>query len=303
MQHEKVKRDYSLLRSWLFVPGDSVRKLQKCWDIGADALIFDLEDAVLSSNKIAARKMTSEAIAGAKRGKTLVTIRVNALDTGLTFDDLEQTMACAPDCYVLPKVMSPGDVMQVSSRILELEKALGREQGSVRLLAIVTEHPRAVLQLDALCNADPRTAAVMWRTEDLSAAIGARRAKDLQGNMLEVFKVVRSLTVIAASAAGLASIDTPVVELDALDVLAREASDAAAMGFTGKVAIHPSQVDVINCAFLPTEEELEYSLALLEAQASTQNGAFRFRGKMIDMPHVRTARRLVAIANAHSQVR
>lgn len=303
MQREEVRRDYSLLRSWLFVPGDSARKLQKCWESGADALIVDLEDAVLPSNKIAARQIAREAIAGGPRGKTLVAIRVNALDTGLTFDDLEQTMACAPDCYVLPKVMSPGDVVQVSRRIFELEKAHGRAQGSVRLLAIVTEHPRAVLQLEALCNADPRIAAVMWGTEDLSAAIGARRAKDAQGNMLQVFQVVRSLTVIAASAAGLASLDTPVVELDTLDVLARESADAAAMGFTGKVAIHPSQVEVINRAFLPTDAELEYSRALLEAQAATEAGAFRFRGKMIDMPHVRIARRLVALADAHAQGR
>jgi citrate lyase subunit beta / citryl-CoA lyase len=301
MQLDLRRRDYSLLRSWLFVPGDSERKLQKCWTSGADAVIVDLEDAVLPDNKVAARHISSAAIAGAERGATLVAIRVNALDSGLTFDDLDQTMACDPDCYVLPKVMSPDDIGRVSARISRLEKEHGREPGSVRLLAIVTEHPRAVLQLDALCTADPRTAAVMWGTEDLSAAIGARCAKDAQGNMLEVFRVVRSMTVLAASAAGLASLDTPVVELDQSEVLARESKEAANMGFTGKVAIHPSQVPTINDAFLPTAEALEYSRGLLEAQAQTQEGAFRFRGKMIDMPHVRIARRLVALAYAHAQ--
>jgi citrate lyase subunit beta/citryl-CoA lyase len=291
--------DYSLLRSWLFVPGDSERKLQKCWQSGADALIVDLEDAVAVDNKLAARGIAAAAIAAADRGRALVSIRVNALDTGLTFEDLEQTIACRPDAYVLPKVLDAADVTTVSRKITELEARHGREPGSVRLVPIVTEHPRAVMHLEALCNADPRVAAVMWGTEDLSGAIGARRVKDGQGRMLEVFRVVRALALLAASAAGLASLDTPLVELDDLEALRREAAEAAAMGFTSKVAIHPSQVAVINEAFLPDPGELEFASALLEAQARTPDGAFRFRGKMIDMPHIRIARRMVALAAAH----
>jgi len=292
--------DYGLLRSWLFVPGDAPRKLARGWGAGADALIIDLEDAVAQENKVAARTTTREAIAAADRGTTVVTIRVNALDTGMTFADIEETIACRPDAYVLPKVMSPDDIRVVSERIATCEQRLGFEAGTVRLVAIVTEHPRAILQLDALCQADPRTAAVMWGTEDLGAAIGARRVKDDEGNMLEVFRVVRALSLIAASAHGLASLDTPVVELDALDVLRREAGMAADMGFTGKVAIHPSQVAPINEAFLPTPEQEEFARSLLiEAKAGV--GTFRFRGKMIDFPHIRTARRMVAMADAHAK--
>jgi citrate lyase subunit beta/citryl-CoA lyase len=298
---QKIVHDYSLLRSWLFVPGDSQRKLHKCWSSGADALIVDLEDAVVAANKEAARAIAREAITGAQRGRTLVAIRVNALDTGLTFDDLDATLACAPNCIVLPKVMAPEDIRVVSTRIGALETRHHLAPGSVRILAIATEHPRAVLQLDSLCNADPRTAAIMWGSEDLGAAIGARRVKDEQGRMLPVFAMVRSLALLAASAAGLASLDTPVVEIDALDVVTRESTEAAEMGFTGKVAIHPSQVEPINRAFLPAPAELEQARALLQAHSVASDGAFRFRGKMIDMPHVRIARRLVALAEAHGE--
>lgn len=296
-----MPHDYALLRSWLFVPGDSERKLARCWDSGADALIVDLEDAVSAPNKPAARGIARQAIAAAQRGRTLVAIRVNALDTGLTSEDLAQTIACRPDCYVLPKVMAPDDVRQVSAQIGRLEAEHGLAAGSTRLLAIVTEHPRAVMQLDALCRADPRTAAVMWGSEDLSAAIGARRVKDAQGRMLDVFQTVRTLALLAASASGLAVLDTPVVELEALDQLARESTEAAAMGFTGKVAIHPSQVAPINQAFLPDAAELAYARGLLEAAAASADGAFRYHGKMIDMPHIRTARRLVTLADAHAR--
>lgn len=294
-----MSHNYSLLRSWLFVPGDSERKLQRCWNAAADAVIIDLEDAVAPDNKPIARTIARDAVVSANRGRTLISIRLNALDSGLTFDDLEQTMPCAPDAYVLPKVQDPQDIQTVSRRIGELEQRHGREPGSVRLVAIVTESPRAVMQIDALCRADGRTAAVMWGTEDLSAAIGARRVKDANGRMLDVFRTVRSLTVLAASAASLGSLDTPVMEIEALDVLTREAAEAAAMGFTGKVAIHPSQVAPINEAFLPSPDELSYARALLEAQAQTKDGAFRFRGKMIDMPHIRIARRMTAMAEAH----
>lgn len=294
-----MARDYSLIRSWLFVPGDSERKLQRCWEAGADALIIDLEDAVTSENKIAARGIARNAIGAASRQGTAVCIRINALDTGLSFDDLDETIACRPDAYVLPKVTDPDDVRRVSHHIGQLEAKHGIPAGEVRLVAIVTEHPRGVMRLDELCRADARTAAVMWGTEDLSAAIGARRVKNADGGMLDVFRVVRSLTVLAASAAGLASLDTPVVELDALDVLRSESAEAAAMGFTGKVAIHPSQVAPINEAFLPDPAVLDYARALLEAARSNE-GTFRFRGKMIDMPHIKTARRLIALADAHA---
>ena len=179
-----------------------------------------------------------------------------------------------------------------------LERKHGRESGSTALIPIVTEHPRAVFRLEALCGADPRVKGIVFGTEDLSAAIGARRVKDESGAMLEVFRVVRALALLAGSAAEIAIVDTPVVELAALPELQRESLDAATMGFTGKLAIHPSQVDVINAAFLPTPDEVAYAEAMVAAARSAE-GAFRFRDKMIDAPHLKSAQRIAALAAAY----
>lgn len=295
-----MKHDHHLLRSWLFVPGDSERKMQKCWQAGADALIFDLEDAVASPRKTLARDMTREAIAGAaSRRDTFVAIRLNAADTGLAEGDIEHTLDCRPDAYVLPKANSPEDIQSISHKISRHELRHGLPEGSVALVPIITEHPSALRDLHALCAADARTAAVIWGTEDLSAAIGTRRVKDERHQMLPVFQVVRAMVLLAASAAGVAIIDTPVVELDVPDILERESREAYETGFTGKLAIHPGQVAPINQAFLPNEAEAEYARALLEAARATPDGAFRFRDKMMDMPHLRMAERVIALLDAH----
>jgi citrate lyase subunit beta/citryl-CoA lyase len=294
-----MTRDYRLLRSWLFVPGDSERKLAKAWTAGADALIVDLEDAVAGERKAIARDIASTAIADAKRGKTVVAIRINAFDSGLAEDDIDRTFACRPDAYVLPKVTEASEIRRVSERLASLETAAGAPAGSTAILPLATEHPRAILRLESLCSADPRVLAIMCGNEDLAAAIGARRIKDESGAMLEVFRVVRALALLAGSAAGIGVIDTPVVELAAMEVLRRESAEAAATGYTGKLAIHPSQVEVINAAFLPTGAEIEQAHALLAA-AQGYDGAFRFQDKMVDVPHLQRARRIVALARAHA---
>lgn len=291
--------DYSLLRSWLFVPGDSQRKLAKALAAGADAVIVDLEDAVAPENKLQARGIAREAISDWHRGSTLVVIRANALDTGMTLDDISQTMACAPDAYMLPKVLTPDDVRRVASHLAAEEQRHGRSPGSVRLVPIVTEHPAAVVRLPELCAADPRIAAVAWGTEDLSAAMGARRVKTARGEFLEPFRTARALTVFAAAAASVASLDAVVVEIDASDVLARESTEGADMGFTGKMAIHPAQVGLINAAFLPQSPQVDEARALLEASGAAGQGTFRFKGRMVDAPHLRIAQRIVALADAH----
>ena len=290
--------DYRLLRSWLFVPGDSERKLARCWDFPADALIVDLEDAVAADRKAIARGIAADAIAAKRDRRPVLVIRVNATDTGLTALDIDETFRCRPDAYMLPKAMEPDDIRAVSRQLFDLERKHGRESGGTALIPIVTEHPRAVFRLEALCGADPRVQGIAWGTEDLSAAIGARRVKDESGAMLEVFRVVRALALLAGSAAGIAIVDTPVVELAALPALQRESLDAATMGFTGKLAIHPSQVEVINAAFLPTPDEVAYAEAMVAASRSAE-GAFRFRDKMIDTPHLKSAQRIAALADAY----
>jgi len=139
----------------------------------------------------------------------------------------------------------------------------------------------------------------MCGNEDLAAAIGSRRIKDEFGAMLEVFRVVRALALLAGSAAGIGIIDSPVIELAATDVLQRESDEAAAMGYTGKLAIHPAQVAPINTAFLPTPAEIEQAQSLIAA-AQGHDGAFRFEDRMVDVPHVRRAERIMALARAHA---
>jgi citrate lyase subunit beta / citryl-CoA lyase len=294
-----MTHDFRLLRSWLFVPGDSERKLAKAWSIGADALIVDLEDAVAGERKEIARDIATGAIAAAVRGKTIVSIRINAIDSGLAEDDVAQTFRCRPDAYVLPKASDPADIRRVSAQLAALEAQAGVPVGSTAIVPIVTEHPRAISRLESLCSADARVVAIMCGNEDLAAAIGARRVKDESGAMLEVFRVVRALALLAASAAGIGIIDSPVVELAATDVLQRESEEAAAMGFTGKLAIHPAQVAPVNTAFLPTAAEIEQAQLLLAA-AQGHDGAFRFEDRMVDVPHVRRAERIMALARAHA---
>lgn len=294
-----MTHDYRLLRSWLFVPGDSERKLAKAWAAGADALIVDLEDAVAAERKAIARDIAAAAIASQTRGKAVVSIRINAIDTGLAEEDITRTFRCRPDAYVLPKASDAADIRRISSQLAVLEAQEGERVGSTAIVPIVTEHPRAIPRLEALCSADSRVVAIMCGNEDLAAAIGARRIKDESGAMLEVFRVVRSLALLAGSAAGLGIVDSPVVELAATEVLRRESAEAAAMGYTGKLAIHPAQVEPINSAFLPSASEIEQAQSLLAA-ARGHDGAFRFGDRMVDVPHVRRAERIMALARAHS---
>lgn len=284
-------------RSWLFVPGDSERKLDKCWSAGADALIIDLEDAVAQDRKIEARRIAREAIIAARdrRAGTLVVIRANARDTSMTDDDIAETFAAGADGYMLPKVMTADEVRATSATLARLEHQAGRQPGSTFLIPIVTEAPAPIFRLPELCAADPRNAAILWGSEDLSAAIGSRRVKDESGRMLDVFRTVRSLALLAGSAAGLGIIDTPVLNFSNDEELRREAREAYWMGFTGKLAIHPAQVAGINAAFTPSDEEMAEARAIAAGADASGGAVFRLGNRMIDMPHMKAAQRLIAV--------
>jgi citrate lyase subunit beta/citryl-CoA lyase len=259
-----MRPDARTARSWLFVPGDSERKLEKCWGAGADAVIVDLEDAVSS-------------------------------ERGMTDADLAATFECRPDGYMLPKVDTVDDIHATAAAIGRLEHAAGLAPDTVTLIPIVTEMPAPVFRLPELCAAASRSAAILWGSEDLGAAIGARRVKDAEGRMLDVFRTVRSMTLLAGSAAGLGVIDTPVIDFHNDDELAREAREAFWMGFTGKLAIHPRQVPIINAAFTPDAAEMEDAYAIAAGAAESKGAAFRLGNRMIDMPHIKAAARLVAL--------
>ena len=282
--------DFSSLRSWLFVPGDSDRKIARSTDAGADALILDLEDSVPAAAKATARTTVAEAIRRFRtegRSEALV-VRVNALATGLTLQDIAESLPAGPDGYVIPKVRGVADLHIVNDML----KGLGAP-GTLALLPIATEVPAAIFRLEEIARG-PAVRGVIWGVEDLGAEMAARRTRAPDGRLLAPFEMVRSLCLFAAAAAGVSALDSPYVDIADLAGLEREAQEASWAGFTGKLAIHPSQVAVINRVFLPSQEEQDWARAILAIAQETMAAAFRHQGKMVDTPHLAAARRLLA---------
>ena len=288
------------MRSWLFVPGDSERKLDKSLASQADVLILDLEDSVAPQNKPLARDMAAGFIAD-RRGETsaLLYVRVNDLSTGLTDDDLRAVMAARPDGIMLPKCNSGADVQHLSTKLRVLEAENGLPDGSVRIVPLITETAIGVLSGASYRGASPRLAALTWGAEDLSAAIGARSTRDDGGRYTDVFRFARSVTILAASAAGVPAIDTVFVNFRDTEGMRRECLEAERDGFTGKMAIHPDQVAVINEAFTPSAEAVEHASSVIAAFAQAGNaGVVAIDGQMHDVPHLRRAEGLMARARA-----
>mmetsp|Transcript_109044 Transcript_109044/g.326149 ORF Transcript_109044/g.326149 Transcript_109044/m.326149 type:complete len:466 (+) Transcript_109044:54-1451(+) len=280
------------LRSLHFVPGGVQKFLDKALASRADALILDLEDSVTPADKPAARREVRRWLDCTDFGNKSVCVRINALDSGLWEQDLTETMtAKKPDLYVLPKVSSREDIERVGERLSQLESSAGRAVGSTGLLPIVTEVPQAPLRAQEIAAA-PRVEAVTWGAEDLGAEIGVKRRRDSQGNYLNIFQLCRSLTLLAAKGAGAQAIDTVYTDLKNVKGCREEAEHAADTGFDGKLTIHPDQIDVVNAAFSPSRAELAAAQELLAA-AEGQDGAFRYKGQMVDMPHLRHARGVV----------
>jgi citrate lyase subunit beta/citryl-CoA lyase len=281
-------------RSLHFVPGASDKMLGKAPDLGADALILDLEDAVPPEGKDAARERVTEWLA-ATRCAAARLVRINPLDGPWGRADLEATLPTRPDGFVVPKVGGASDLAAIDAILAELEAAHGAGTGSTPVIAIATETPRAVLRLEEIADG-PRIAALTWGSEDLSAAIGATRARGEDGRHLPVFELARQLTLLAAHAAGAAAIDGVYTDFRDRAGLEREAAEAAASGFTGKLTIHPGQIDAVNAAFTPSADDVDRARALLgawEEHRAAGRGAFAFEGEMVDAPHLARARRLL----------
>ncbi|RNJ43208.1 CoA ester lyase [Mesorhizobium erdmanii] len=288
------------MRSLLFVPGDSERKLEKGFGAGADVVIVDLEDSVALQNKAAARDIAARFI-GERRGQTssAIYIRVNDLSTGLTDDDLGALVPVKPDGIMLPKSNSGQDVQQLSAKLRVREAENGLPDGSIKILPIITETPAGVLAAATYAGASARLAGLTWGAEDLSAAIGARAARDEHGRYTDVFRHARLTTILAAGAAEVAAIDTVFPNFRDMAAFATECAEAERDGFTGKMAIHPDQVPVINAAFTPSAEAVQQSAAIVAAfEAAGNPGVVGIDGKMFDRPHLRLAERLLARAKA-----
>lgn len=282
---------HPIRRSLLFMPGDSARKIEKATGLNADSIIADLEDAVALSQKQAAREIVVDSFQRLDFGPTERLIRMNPASSPLWEDDLAQTIGVRPAGYVLPKTESAEQVRMISQRLAELENVHGFARGSIRLLALI-ETARGVLQAGQIAGADGRLDALLFGAEDLAGDMGARRSRE----GWEVF-YARSAVVIAAAAFGLPAIDTVYIDLADTEGLAAQCRFAQGMGFSGKLAIHPRQVEIINRAFSPTEEEMAQAqrlIAAFESQQAAGTGVFEIDGKMIDMPVVLAARKVVA---------
>lgn len=273
-------------RSWLFVPGDSERKIAKSAGTQADALILDLEDAVAPDAKPAARQTVAAALA--EPAGTPRFVRLNALDTGMTEADLAAVHGARPDGYVLPKCEGRDDLEALSRMI---EAAGGGDQP---ILAIATETARAVQRLMSTDWSHPRLIGLAWGAEDLSADLGAFSARDAEGRYRGPFRLARDAMLLAAKAAGVAAVDAPFTDFRDEAGLVGESEAALAVGFGAKLAIHPAQAGPINRAFTPTEAQADWARAVIDAMEAAGGGVAQLDGRMLDQPHLKQARAILA---------
>jgi citrate lyase subunit beta / citryl-CoA lyase len=288
-------------RSLHFVPGGNEKMMVKALTLRADGLILDLEDAVPPDRKVATRPIVRGWLSTLEFGGRERWVRMNPIFTDLAVPDLEETIAGRPDGYVVPKPRSASDIREVDAHLDRLERQHGFALGSTKLVLIATETPEGLLNIGDIARASGRTVAVSWGVEDLSAAMGLPRVRDARGEYLDIPRHARVMCAIAASAAGVDWIDTVYTDIADLDGLRRECDDAVAMGFSGKISIHPSQIDVINAAFAPSDEELTEArelVAQFDEHARRGLFAFRFKGQMVDAPHLARARKVIARAGA-----
>ena len=280
-------------RSYLFVPADSERKLAKAAGAGADALILDLEDSVASVARPVARELAAEFV----KQHDNAWVRINPIDSDDAAADLETVVAAGPTGLVLPKPRGAADVMRLATQLDALEKTHGIAAGKTKIIAICTERPEALFTLHSYANTTARLIGLSWGAEDLSAAVGASAIRDAEGNWLPTYEMARSLCLCAAAAAEVFAIDTVYTDYRDADGLARYAAIARRDGFTGMLAIHPAQVEVINRAFIPTAAEIARAQRIVELFAVNPGaGTLGLDGMMIDRPHLVHAERLLQLA-------
>ena len=286
------------LRSLLFVPADSERKLSKSETVPADALILDLEDSVAPENKAAARKLAGDFLSEHAEGRQKqLWVRINPVDQPAALEDLAGIMRGRPDGIVQPKTRSPDDVLLLGQHLENFEKDLDFETGSTRILPLSTETPGAIFSLGEYVGRDQRLAGLTWGAEDLSTALGALANKDRDGNWTSPFQLARNLCLFAAHAAGVAAIDTIYADFRDPEGLRTTCDQARRDGFSGKLAIHPDQVAVINSAFTPSEEEIIQARRIVELFAANPGvAALSLDGVMLDIPHLKQARNILAMA-------
>jgi citrate lyase subunit beta/citryl-CoA lyase len=281
------------MRSLLFVPGDAPDKMKKALNSGADALILDLEDSVALNNKQRAREETTNFLQ--EKHDVPLIVRINSLTSGFADDDLEAVMPLVPAMIMLPKAEGGKDVQHLGAK-LAVHEAKAARKNETPIIALVTETPAALFVLGSYQACSKRLCAMTWGAEDLAAATDSQANRDESGDYTAPYKMVRHLALFAAAAAHVQAIDGVYADFKDLDGARREADAAFRDGFTGKLAIHPSQVKIFNEAFTPDQKTLDEAQKIVEAFSKSdadEKGVVNFNGVMLDRPHLARAERLL----------
>ncbi|HEY2419307.1 MAG TPA: CoA ester lyase [Steroidobacteraceae bacterium] len=284
------------MRSLLFVPADSDRKLAKAAAAGADGLILDLEDSVLPERKPHARERAAQYL-GDSSERAAVWVRVNDRLSGELLRDLAAIVPARPAGIVLPKILGPHDIEAVAHYLEALEVSHDVEPGSIAMLALVTETPAALLRMPQLLELEcERLRGISWGAEDLSAALGAGDPRTDGGAWRATYEHARIQCLLAAHALAIEAIDSVYVNYRDPDGLRQACEQSRHDGFTGRLAIHPDQVPVINAAFTPSESERVLAQRIVAAFGNVAGaGTISLDGKMYDLPHLKAARRLLGL--------
>jgi citrate lyase subunit beta / citryl-CoA lyase len=283
------------LRSPLFAPGDSARKAEKAMASDADCVILDLEDSVAAPAKDAARQQTAAFVqAACVAARKRLIVRVNPLGTDWYLTDLAAVARTAPAAIMLPKCRGAADLIVLDHHLTALEAAAGLTLGGIGVIAIATETAASVIGLSSYADCAPRLLALCFGAEDLSADLGiAPRRPD--GTYSAPVAAARAQMLVAAGAAGVPALDTPWPDPRDPDGMVREAAQAAADGFTGKMLIHPGQIEAAQAAFTPPPEQVAWARRVREAfAAAPDSGVLTLDGKMIDRPHLKLADRILS---------
>ena len=286
-----------MMRSFLFVPADGGAKLDKALASGADAVILDLEDSITPERKDAARKACLSFLTrvGPQKNRPRLLVRVNGLETGMTDADLDAIVAGKPDAIVFPKAEGGASVVHLDAKLTAREAIAGVVEGQIKILAQAVESAAGLFAAGSFRNASARLIGLTWGPEDLSAELAAEANRDQQGELTEPYRLARSVCLYAAAAARLPAIETVYVDFRNSDGLRRDTEIARRDGFTGRLAIHPAQVPIINEVFMPTPAQIANAKAVIAAfAAQPQAGAVGIEGKMYDRPHLARAQALLA---------
>jgi citrate lyase subunit beta/citryl-CoA lyase len=286
-----------MMRSFLFVPADGGPKLDKAMASGADAVILDLEDSIAPERKTQARAAALDYLkaAHAKKDRPHLLVRINGFDTGMIDADLDAVVAGAPDAILFPKAEGGTTVTHLDAKLTAREAIAGLPEGSIKILAQTVESAAGLFTAGTYRNASARLIGMTWGPEDLSSELGAEANREADGTLTEPYRLARSYCLFGAAAAKVPAIETIHVDFRNLDALRRDTEMARRDGFTGRLAIHPAQVPVINEVFTPTQEQIEKAKALVAAFAAQPGaGTIGISGKMYDRPHLLRAQALLA---------